>query len=133
MIYCTMTQDTSVLAELYKKWVGHLPQFKGVCVNTFWAVVKDDEKYVGVAQLVLIDDPIWDRRWGLVENVYVTEAYRQKGIAKQLMNFIESMAKGYGCEFVKLTSGSEKVAGHALYRSMGYKEGLSFKKKLELL
>ena len=132
MIYCTAINNEKVLAELYQEWVGHTPKFKGIQVNSLWVAAKDGDKYVGAAQLIIIDDPIWDRRWGLVENVYVTESYRRRGIGKELMRVIESTAgAGFDCEFVKLTSASEKVVGHSLYRSMKYKEGLSFKKLLK--
>ena len=131
MIYCTAINNERVLAELYQEWVGHIPQFKGIQMNSHWVAAKDGKKYIGAAQLVVIDDPMWDRRWGLVENVYVTEVYRGKGVGKELMRFIERTAQGVGCDFIKLTSASGKVAGHSLYRSMEYKEGLSFKKSIE--
>ena len=132
MIYCTAIDDAKVLAELYQEWVGHTPQFKGIQINSLWVAARDGDKYVGAAQLIIIDDPIWDRRWGLVENVYVAEAYRRRGIGKELMSTIESTAYGgFDCEFVKLTSASEKFMGHSLYRSMKYKEGLSFKRLLK--
>ena len=132
MICCTAIDNERVLAELYQEWVGHIPKFKGIQMNSLWIAAKEDGKYVGAAQLIIIDDPIWDRRWGLVENVYVAEAYRRRGIGKELMRVIELTAQGgFDCEFVKLTSASEKVVGHSLYRSMKYKEGLSFKRLLK--
>ena len=48
----------------------------------------------------------------------------------KLMKFVEEQACIFGCEFIKLTS--RKDEGKALYRSLGYMEGSSFRKDLSV-
>jgi GNAT superfamily N-acetyltransferase len=90
------------------------------------AIDKDTKEYVGVATLIVIFDQVHNRQWGLVENVFVHPEYRRQGIAKNLMNHIESLAMGLGCEFIKLTS--RKPEAQDLYKKLSYKSGKSFYK-----
>jgi len=133
MVYCTTGSDLNKIGELYKEWTGKSFKLKSPLVNSFFGVAKMEggNEIVGVAQLIVIDDPFWRRRWGLVENVYVKEGYRKQGIAKALMKFIETQALGVGCDFIKLTSGYDKVVGHKLWRSLEYTEGLAFKRQFK--
>jgi GNAT superfamily N-acetyltransferase len=122
--------------ELYFKWAGKKPEWnKYLQFNSNWFVAKDRDKHediaVGAIQLIMVADPIWNRRWGLVENVFVDPEYRGKGIAKQIMELVELVSGVMSCEFIKLTSGYDKVEGHALYKSLGYIEGKSFKKLIK--
>ena len=130
MVYYTTWDWLIDTSDLYKEWVGHVPEFIGIRQNDFLVIARDDSnKIVGAAQLLIIDDPIWDRTWGLVENVFVTKLYRNCGIGKGLMRFVEEQAKLLGCDFIKLTT--RKPEGRELYRSLGYDEGSSFYKKFK--
>ena len=115
------------VAELYKEWTEK-ELTETVQLNAHLVIARDGETIIGAAQLLVIDDPVWGRRWGLVENVYVKEGYRKKGIGSDLMSAIETQAIGLGCKFIKLTS--RKKEGKALYRSLGYEEGSSFRMEL---
>lgn len=81
---------------------------------------------VGIADLILIDDHTIHRRWLLVENVFVEPEYRRQGVGIELMSAIEAKAQEVGCQGIKMMSGMERKEGHALYRALGYVEGLSF-------
>ncbi len=130
MIVYTSWNNERDFAELYEEWVGHKPQYKGVQSNSFWYGARDTETnyWVGAAQLLIVEDPIFDRRWGLVESVYVAKVYRRQGIASSLMKGLEMLAFNFGCEFIKLTSRKEE--GKSLYRTLGYTEGGAFRKEL---
>ncbi len=95
-------------------------------------MAKINGRVIGALQLLIVCDPVWNRNWGLVENVFVDPDYRKYGIAKKMMGKAELQATVLDCEFIKLTSGYNKMEGHALYRSLGYKEGLSFRKVLKI-
>lgn len=116
--------------ELYKEWTGKSPNYDRMLTNTFYSIVRnrEDGSIVGVAHLIIMDDPVWDRRWGLIENVYVAKAHQRQGIGDMLMEILELQAALFGCKFIKLTSSKEE--GKALYRSRNYKEGSSFRKDL---
>lgn len=130
MRYATTWNDIRDCIELYKEWTGRQISEDRIQTNSHLVIVRDDNnKIIASAQILTIDDPIWDRRWALIENVYVAKGQRRRGVGTELMEAIESQAVLYGCEFIKLTS--SKKAGQALYRSLGYEEGSSFKKWLK--
>lgn len=129
MIRYTTYNDIGKIGELLKEWTGKEPDDR-ILLNSLFVVAQEDGDLIGCTQLIIIDDPFWNRCWGLVENVYVKKGHRGKGIAKELMETVEAQAFMMGCKFIKLTSALDKVAGHALYKTLGYVEGLSFKKKL---
>ena len=113
--------------RLLKEWTKKEPHFS--MPNLWFFGAYDNDRIVGAAQLIVIDDPFWNERWGLVENVFVTKEYRRKGIGKGLMKQLENQAIAVGCKFVKLTT--RKKEGKKLYRSIGYEEDSSFRKELQ--
>jgi len=119
------------LNALYREWTGKDVDWDGIIlVNALFHGVRNKEgKIVACAILHWNDDPVWHRRWGFCENVYVLKEYRRKGIGTLLMNSLASAAEFLGCEFMKLTS--RKNEGIALYRSLGWEEGLSFRTDLK--
>ena len=129
MIYYTSCNDIQDLNNLYKEWVGKDLSHSHILWNSFFVVAKDNDKIIGAAQLIVIDDPFWDKRWGLIENVFVKKEYRRQGIGMVLMKQSENQAIAIGCSFVKLTT--RKKEGKELYRSIGYEEGSSFRKGLQ--
>jgi len=128
MIYYTSWDNLKDLGELYSEWVGHMPSFKGIGNNTFLVVARDGDKFIGAAQLIIVVDRVWGRKWGLVENVYIAKAYRGRGIGTELMQHTEAQAQLMECEFIKLTSRKEE--GKGLYRALGYEESSAFRKDL---
>lgn len=129
-VYCTAFEDFRRIAELLKEWTGREYDTKKLLTNTNFVVAidPDTKQIVGTTTYVRIADPFWGRWFALVENVFVTESYRGKGIGKKLMEFTEWQARIFDCEFMKLTT--RKDTGKKLYRSLGYDEGSSFYKKL---
>lgn len=132
MIRYTTYDDIGAVGELLKEWTGREPDDRILLNSHFLVAIREDGKLIGCAQLIVIDDPFWNRCWGLVENVYVRGKYRNQGVAKGIMENVETQARLFGCEFIKLTSAFDKVAGHALYKSLGYEKGMSFKRRLKL-
>ena len=131
-IFYTTGNYRNKLAELYKLWKGNdIRESNFIMLNDHYSVAvdKDTKEYVGVATLIVIYDQVHNRSWGLVENVFVKPEYRRKGIGVGLMNHIESLAMGLGCEFIKLTS--RKPEAQELYKFLGYEQGMSFRKKLQ--
>lgn len=119
------------LDALYREWTGKDVDWDGVIlVNALFHAVKDyNGNIVACAILHWNDDPVWHRRWGFCENVYVLKAYRRQGIGTMLMNSLCLAAECLGCKFMKLTS--RKDEGIALYRSLGWEEGLSFRTEIK--
>lgn len=132
IIYTSWAYGLHNCSALFKEWTGRDIAVVYPEINVLGVVAKDKEndRIVGAAQLTIIDDAIWGRRWGLVENVYVAEDCRRQGVGRGLMKEVEDKAYSFGCAYIKLTSGHDKKEAHALYRSIGYTEGLSFKKQV---
>ncbi len=83
-------------------------------------VVKGDEAIVGMATLVFIRHPSGFEAF--VEDVVIDEAYRGKGLGKQLMQKVIEEAKKRGVEYVELTSRESRIAANKLYQSLGFKK-----------
>ena len=123
-----ITTDLRELGEFYKSWTGKSYNEQYDLVNAHCIITRDDNKIVGALVLVVMSDPFFNRRWGLLEDVYVIPEYRRKGVATRLMGEAESVAKSLGCGFVKLTS--YKLEGQALYEALGYDIGKAYGKGL---
>ncbi len=112
------------IEKLYRLWTGRsMGDF--TTHNEYLVVARTDTgEIVGAAMVIVMPDVVRSRRWGLVENVFVHPSYRKQRIGAELMRVIEIQAFGLGCKFIKLTS--RKPEGQALYRSLGYREGIAF-------
>ena len=128
MIHCITTNKQELAIDLYKEWYPQANPARQLTQDSFLVAIYDEQEIIGAAILIIIRDLIFQNIWGLVENVYVKKEYRKNGIGKKLMKEVETQGRFWGCSFLKLTS--SKPEGQALYRSLGYKEGLSFKKEL---
>lgn len=126
-MYCTVAQDRGLVSKLYKEWTGK-DLTDTIARNLLLIIAKEGDFVIGACQLLIIEDYVWDRTWGLIENVYVKPKHRRKGVGKALMKFAEQETYLYGCEFLKLTSGEDKQEAHDFYESLGYTRGNSYRK-----
>ncbi len=55
-----------------------------------------------------------------LENLVVDTEFRQKGIAKKLVQSVIDEAKRLGVNTLKLSTGSDNVAGNTLYMQFGF-------------
>lgn len=69
-----------------------------------------------------------------IENVIVLDAYRGKGIAKKLFEYIEEIACEHQCSYIYLVSGNNREIAHQMYNRLGYKSDnvKGFKKFLDI-
>jgi GNAT superfamily N-acetyltransferase len=56
----------------------------------------------------------------VLEDVAVLKNYRRQGIAKQLLQSIESYAKTMNCSMILFVSSEHRTGAHQLYESLGY-------------
>jgi GNAT superfamily N-acetyltransferase len=87
------------------------------------AAPDDDSPPEGVVQL-RFRFGIW-RAGGdcLVEDVFVTERARGRGVARALLELATERALERGCRRMELDVNEANAAGLALYRSFGFREG----------
>ncbi len=91
-----------------------------------------DEKIIGRAFLFIIYNDLHQKPYGFLEDVFVEEAYRGKGIGKELIKRVIEKAKEIGCYKLIATSRFEREYVHRLYENLGFKKwGYEFRLDLE--
>jgi len=79
-------------------------------------------KIIGRAFLFLIYNDLHPKPYGLLEDVFVEEKYRGKGIGKELVKRVIEKAKELGCYKLIATSRFERENVHRLYENLGFKK-----------
>lgn len=82
--------------------------------------VQHEGKEVGRAYLYIMTNDLHERPFGFMEDVFVSEEFRGKGLGTELVNKMVELAKEKNCYKVVGCSryGREKV--HALYEKLGW-------------
>lgn len=62
------------------------------------------------------------RPYGVIENVVVTEQFRNRGVGKAIVGFALDRAWARDCYKVMLQTGSRSEAKHAFYRRCGFSQ-----------
>jgi len=84
----------------------------------FFIAETDDKEIAGMLSAVVYIIPTGTKLW--IEDVVVDEAYRGKGIGKDLMKTAIEYARSSGARSVDLTSRPDRVAANKLYRKLGF-------------
>ncbi len=82
--------------------------------------IKEEERIVGWAFLVVIQNNRHTEPYGLLENVYVEKAYRGKGFGTALVNIAIEHAKEIGCYKIIAQSRHGKEGVHKMYKSFDF-------------
>ena len=85
-------------------------------------IAEIDGKAIGRAYLYLIYNGLHESPYGLMEDVFVEEEYRGKGIGTQLVQAVIAEAKERGCYKLIGQSRYGKENVHALYERLGFKD-----------
>ncbi|MCL2884500.1 MAG: GNAT family N-acetyltransferase [Oscillospiraceae bacterium] len=59
--------------------------------------------------------------WAGVEDIYVEEEYRRKGIAAALMTYAEDKARQNGAKVIRSGTGCQNIPSQAMHQKAGYK------------
>lgn len=81
------------------------------------ALIDDDVVVVGVVIAFRSQD---DPRDVYVQDVMAHPGHRRRGVAKTPLNALRTMAEGWGCRRIYLTSESENRAAHETWLSLGF-------------
>jgi len=68
----------------------------------------------------------YDKETAEIKRVFVRTVYREQGIAKKMMEKLESRAKTRGYKAVVLETGEVLIASMSLYKTLGYKVILNY-------
>lgn len=88
----------------------------------------DEKIEIGRARLVIVPNDLHSKPYGLLEDVFVHENYRGKGLAKKLTLDIINEARKRQCYKLICTSRFGKEIVHSLYEKLGIKKhGFEFR------
>jgi GNAT superfamily N-acetyltransferase len=85
-------------------------------------VVRDDGQMVGYIQLFPSFSSVSMKRVWILNDLFVQEAHRKKGVAKLLMDAAENFARETGAVRIILSTQVSNIAAQSLYESLGYGE-----------
>lgn len=90
--------------------------------------VIDNGFEVGRAYLYLMYNDLHDQPFGLMEDVYVDESHRGKGVGSKLVKQVVELARGENCYKLIATSRTSRPQVHELYQRLGFTQhGVEFR------
>ena len=90
--------------------------------------VLNDGAEIGRAYLYLMYNDLHNQPFGLMEDVYVDEAYRGKGVGSTLVQQVIQSAKEKNCYKLIATSRTSRPKVHELYQRLGFTQyGVEFR------
>jgi ribosomal protein S18 acetylase RimI-like enzyme len=89
-------------------------------------VVSDNKHMVGFTQLYPSFSSVSMKRIWILNDLFVGESYRKKGVAKSLIRAAENFAQQTGAVRIILATQVSNVAAQSLYESLGYVKDQDF-------
>ena len=90
--------------------------------------VTDNGTEVGRAYIYLMYNDLHEQPFGLMEDVYVDESYRGKGVGSKLIKQVIELAKEANCYKLIATSRISRPKVHQLYERLGFNQhGVEFR------
>ncbi|MEM5875494.1 MAG: GNAT family N-acetyltransferase [Candidatus Aenigmatarchaeota archaeon] len=102
--------------------------------SKFYKIVAKDEygKEIGRCFIFLIKNDLHEEPYALLEDVFVLEEYRSKGIGTELVKRAIELAKEKNCYKILATSRFEREYIHKWYEKLGFKRfGYEFRMDLK--
>lgn len=116
------TEDFDLVPALRDYYDRHLAD--GTFVS--WLAM-DGEEIVGTSGMSFVEKPPYfgcpSGKIGLLSSMYTLNAYRRKGIARELLSRVVQEAKEYGCGAVQITASD---MGVLLYSEFGFVKNGNF-------
>lgn len=89
--------------------------------NNYLAVIEDNNIVIGTLQLTFIPSLTYQgRKRALIEGVRVDEAYRGKGIGKQLIEWAIEKSREQDCHMIQLTTNKSRPEALEFYKKLGF-------------
>lgn len=80
----------------------------------------DNKEIIGMLTMIIFRIPFAKK--GLLEDIVVDKAYREKGVGTKLIKTAVSQARKEGVIYLDFTSGPTRVAANNLYNRLGFKK-----------
>jgi len=100
--------------------------------NSYEIFCFEDKKILGVITLSKRWAFFYRSRVALIEDIVVREKYRNQGIGKKLVQFVESRLTEQGIKCVELASDFHRTKTHEFWESLNYRR-LAFQFRKDLL
>lgn len=84
--------------------------------------MEDCGQEIGHAYLYILKNDLHEKPFGLMEDVFVEEEYRSRGLGSKLIEELIKAAKQNNCYKLIGTSRNERPKVHALYSRLGFKD-----------
>jgi GNAT superfamily N-acetyltransferase len=92
----------------------------------------EEEKEIGRVFLYIVKNALHASPYGLMEDLFVIESGRGRGLGKELVRLVVDEARKFGCYKLICTSRDGKEKVHKLYRKLGfYEHGKEFRMQLK--
>jgi len=95
--------------------------------------LSDGRKEIARAYLYVLNNDLHDEPFGLLEDVFVDEAQRGRGLGTMLVEAVIGAAREAGCYKLIATSRTSRPKVHELYEQLGFeKYGIEFRLHLTI-
>ncbi|MBT3450497.1 GNAT family N-acetyltransferase [archaeon] len=84
--------------------------------------IEEDKIQIARVFLYILHNELHEVPFGLMEDVFVIESYRSKGIGSKIVNKVIEVAKREGCYKLICTSRYGKGPVHNMYQKLGFKD-----------
>jgi diamine N-acetyltransferase len=131
--------DAELLLELVREFYAHegkplddrvaLPVLREILSDASLGrvyIILAGEEFAGYAVLTFGFSLEYRGRDAFVDEIFVREGYRGKGLGKSCLRFLEGLCRELGVRALHLEVGRENVKAQALYRKTGFVEQDSY-------
>jgi ribosomal protein S18 acetylase RimI-like enzyme len=95
-------------------------------------IARVNGKVAGFAALRIVPCVLYPTPHAELTELYVKEDYRQRGIGKRLVQYLEELALKKGVEDILVLTGSDNFPALSLYHGMGFEDDdISLQKSLD--
>lgn len=89
--------------------------------NSFVLVAEAGDRLAGTIQVTLSPDIMYRfQPYAIVENVFVREEVRRRGVGKALFAEVERLCLANDCSKIMLLSSARREGAHRFFRTLGY-------------
>jgi putative acetyltransferase len=107
--------DADLLTRYPGKWIHGLHPEDNIDPDFIFVIARIGSEPVACGALRKLEEDVAE-----VKRMFVRGAYRRKGLSRQLLKFLETLALERGYRTLKLETGTAQPEANNLYESSGY-------------